>query len=361
MVRKSLRNLALSYVAVALLIPACTKPKKKSDESKTPAAEPAKIEPKAAGVVVDKALLAAFAPLPPLMTSDKNPATEPMLALGRMLYYETRLSKANDLSCNSCHMLDKYGVDGAPTSTGHNKQLGGRNSPTVYNAAGHIAQFWDGRSPDVEDQAKGPILNPVEMAMPNAEAVIALLKTIPGYVAAFKAAFPSDKDALTYDNLGRAIGAFERKLVTPSRWDAFLKGDATALTDVEKTGFLAFVEAGCPTCHSGAYVGGAMYQKLGLVKPWPNQKDLGRFDVTKKETDKMFFKVPSLRNIAKTGPYFHDGGTKSLEEAVTLMANHQLGKPLAGEKLKAVVAWLNSLTGTLPADYIKKPTLPAGK
>jgi len=358
MITRSLVRVACISLAFSLLLVGC-KTKEKSDESK--AVTTKKASAKAKSVAVDKALLAAFAPLPTQMKSDKNPATEPKVALGRMLYYETRLSKANDLSCNSCHQLAKFGVDGEATSPGHKGQRGGRNSPTVYNAAGHLAQFWDGRSPDVEDQAKGPILNPIEMAMPDAKTVVALLKGIPGYVAAFKAAFPADKDPVTYDNLGRAIGAFERNLVTPSRWDKFLQGDAKALTDAEKKGFLAFVEVGCPTCHAGAYVGGAMYQKLGLVKPWPNQKDQGRFAVTKKDADKMFFKAPSLRNIAKTGPYFHDGGTKSLEDAVALMGTHQLGKTLKKEKLASIVVWLKSLTGTLPTAYIKKPALPAGK
>ena len=192
-----------------------------------------------------------------------------------MLYYEPRLSKGQDISCNSCHMLDKYGVDLQPTSDGHKGKQGDRNSPTVYNAAGHFVQFWDGRAADVEEQAKGPVMNPVEMAMPSEKRVVAVLKSIPEYVELFKQAFPEDKDPVSYRNMARAIGAFERKLVTPSRWDKFLRGDSRALTNEEKAGFNLFMETGCQACHMGTYLGGNMYQMLGLAKPWPDASDPG--------------------------------------------------------------------------------------
>ena len=313
---------------------------------------------KTAKVEIEPAKTALFQPLPPEMASPANPLTAEKIALGRMLYYDTRLSRSQKLSCNSCHKLDRYGVDNEPTSSGHNGQRGDRNSPTVYNAAGHVAQFWDGRAANVEEQAKGPVLNPVEMAMPAEKHVVAVIKSMPEYVTAFKAAFPQDKEPVSYDNIARAIGAFERKLVTPSRWDKFLAGDQNALTDEEKAGFNKFVETGCQTCHMGAYVGGSMFQKLGAVKPYPDQSDPGRFKITKNEGDRMVFKVPSLRNVAKTAPYYHSGKVASLETAVAEMADYQLGKQLKPEEVKAIIAWLAALTGEIPTDYVQPPELP---
>ena len=283
-----------------------------------------------------------------------NPVTDEKIELGRKLYFEKRLSKGGEISCNSCHDLAHFGVDGEPTSPGHEGQRGGRNSPTVYNAAFHITQFWDGRSPDVEDQAKGPILNPIEMAMPSAEAVIEVVKGIPEYAPLFKAAFPKDKDPITYDNLAKAIGAFERRLVTPAPFDAFLAGDASALSSDEIEGLSLFVGIGCTTCHNGSVIGGNSYQKMGLVRPYET-KDLGRYDVTQKEADKYVFKVPSLRNIAKTGPYFHDGRVADLDEAIALMASHQLGRDLPDRQVEAIAAFLGSLTGDPDAAYIAAP------
>lgn len=306
----------------------------------------------------EPAAIKLFQPLPSSFASAKNPATQAKVDLGRALYYDTRLSRANDISCNSCHNLSTYGVDNEPTSTGYKHQKGGRNSPTVYNAAGHFVQFWDGRAADVEAQAKGPVMNPVEMAMSAEKEVVARLKSIPGYVSMFKAAFPGQADAVTFDNMANAIGAFERGLVTPSRWDQYLKGDKTALTDAEKAGFKQFVDAGCAACHSGRLVGGSLYQKAGLVKPWDNQKDPGRFQVTKEDSDKMMFKVPSLRNIAKTGPYFHDGSVPALDSAISYMAVHQVGKSLTGAQVKSIATWLNTLTGEIPSAYIKQPPMP---
>ncbi|MEO8596460.1 MAG: cytochrome c peroxidase [Candidatus Solibacter sp.] len=306
---------------------------------------------------IDPAALKAYAPLPDVAPG-KEPITEEKVALGRMLYYETRLSANQKLSCNSCHDLTKYGVDNQATSVGDKGQHGDRNSPTVYNAAGHFVQFWDGRAADVEEQAKGPVLNPVEMAMTSGKQVVAVLKSMPEYVVAFQKAFPNDKDPVTYDNTGKAIGAFERKLITPARWDKFLKGEQTALTAEEKAGFHTFVASGCQTCHAGALLGGNMYQKIGLVKAWPDTSDTGRYNVTKSEGDKFLFKVPSLRNIDKTGPYFHDGKIPTLDGAVAKMADHQVGKTLSAAEIQSIVTWMKSLTGEIPADYIKRPELP---
>jgi cytochrome c peroxidase len=302
--------------------------------------------------------LAMFKPLPTEAPSADNELTEARINLGRQLYYETRISKGGKMSCNSCHMLDKFGQDNLPFSPGHEGKLGGRSSPSTYNAALHIAQFWDGRAPSVEEQAKGPVLNPVEMGMPSADFVVDVLKSIPGYVEAFKAAFPGEADPINYNNFGKAVGAFERKLVTPSRWDEFLKGKKEALTAEEAKGYETFAKAGCVTCHNGPAVGGAMYQKLGLVKAWPDLKDTGRQEATKLESDKYFFKVSSLRNITETGPYLHDGSVKTLEEMVGKMAEHQLGKVLSKEETTSIVTFLKALKGDLPKEYIAVPKLP---
>jgi cytochrome c peroxidase len=308
---------------------------------------------------IDPATLKMFAPLPNEVPPPSGSLSGQQIDLGRMLFYETRLSTDQKISCNSCHGLDEYGVDGESTSGGHKDQKGSRNAPTVYNAAGHVAQFWDGRAPTVEEQAKGPVMNPVEMAMPSQKVVVAVLKSMPEYVQSFKAAFPADKDPVTFNNMAVAIGAFERKLLTPSRWDKFLQGDVAALTPAEKEGFNTFISAGCQTCHAGALVGGAMYQKLGVIKPYPDESDLGRFQVTKNQGDKMVFKVPSLRNIEKTGPYFHNGKVGTLTEAVARMAEYEVGKKLTDARIQSIITWLKSLTGVLPVDYIKPPKLPA--
>lgn len=324
----------------------------------TQKAAPAQAEQKTA-VQIDKSRLTLFGQLPAAFVPAGSTISDDHVQLGRMLYFDTRLSKNHDLSCNSCHDLEKYGVDGEKFSKGHKGQLGSRNSPTVYNAAGRHVQFWDGRAADVEEQATGPILNPVEMAMPDEARVVATLESIPTYVEMFEKAFPGEDRPITLKNVGIVIGAFERKLVTPSRWDEFLAGKDDSLTDQEKAGFNAFVDTGCVACHTGPLVGGAMFQKLGSVKPWPNDKDQGRFDVTKNETDRMMFSVPTLRNVEKTAPYFHDASAATLEEAVTMMARHQLGKELTQEETASIVAWLKTLTGKIPADYIVKPELPA--
>lgn len=303
--------------------------------------------------------LAMFAPLPVRMDLAGGASTEPVIALGRTLYYETVLSDGHDLSCNSCHALNGYGADGRRVSFGHRGQEGSRNSPTVYHAAGQVAQFWDGRSPDVEEQAKGPILNPDEMGMPDTVAVLEHLSNSPTYRAAFAAAFPGEQNPINYDNVGHAIGAFERGLVTPSRWDVYLEGDITALTEQEQRGVRTFVAAGCTTCHTGAYVGGQTFQKVGLVHPWPFTADSGRFVVTRNPADLYVFKVPTLRNIEKTSPYFSDGSVGSLDSAIVMMGHHQLGITISDEQVADIRAWLGALTGTIPVAYIAEPQLPS--
>jgi len=295
--------------------------------------------------------------LPANMESGHNPSTAAKVKLGRMLYYEPRLSLANDVSCNSCHDLASYGVDGKATSTGHKGQIGGRNSPTVYHAAGHLAQFWDGRAADVEEQAKGPVLNPIEMAMPSRAEVEWRLERIPGYVELFKQAFPGEAKPVTFNNMALAIGVFERGLVTPSRWDRFMQGGG-GLSAQEMSGHHEFMHSGCASCHNGPYLGGGSYQKVGVMNPWPNQLDLGRVGITHADKDKMVFKVPSLRNIEKTGPYFHDGKVGKLDEAVKMMGKHQLNVQLSETQVTNIVAWLKTLTGEIPKAYIEKPHLP---
>src|SRR5512135_487450 len=309
-------------------------------------------------VQVNAEALKLFAPLPAVMSSPDNPVSDAKVTLGRILYYDPRLSASQKISCNTCHPLDAYGAESKPVSTGHKNQKGTRNAPTVYNAAGHFVQFWDGRAPSVEEQAKGPILNPVEMAMPSDRALLLELAAMPAYRDAFHRAFPGEANPVTYDNVGRAIGAFERELVTPGRWDALLKGDSTALTPAEKQGFNDFVEVGCVSCHNGPYIGGQMYQKAGLVAPWPDRSDPGRIAVTHQAADSMVFKVPSLRNIAMTGPYFHNGGTASLAEAVRMMGRYQLGRDLTDAQVASIVTYLKALTGEIPAAYIAAPQSP---
>jgi cytochrome c peroxidase len=303
-------------------------------------------------VEAEPSALKAFHPLPAVMESAGNPVTPEKAALGRKLYFEKRLSKSQDISCNTCHPLDQYGAEDTAVSTGFKGQRGNRNAPTVYNAAGDLAQFWDGRAPNVEEQAKGPMMNPVEMAMPSGKLVAARLRSVPEYREDFRKAFPGERDPVTLENAAKAIGAFERTLTTPSRWDKFLKGDTAALTGPEKAGFNKFAEVGCAACHAGAYVGGEMFQKLGVAEPWPSADDPGRFRVTKQQGDEMVFKVPSLRNVEKTAPYFHDGSVATLDKAVREMAEYQLGRQLKDEEVRQIVTWLKTLTGNPPPNAV---------
>jgi len=287
------------------------------------------------------ALKQFFEPLPAAIIDEKKNAA--LIKLGKKLYLDPRLSINDQISCNSCHRLDNFGVDSQPTSPGHEGKRGGRNSPTTMNAALHIAQFWDGRAKDVEEQALGPILNPIEMGMPSEAAVVNKLKKIEEYKALFAEAFKDEKDPFQYKNIGKAIGAFERTLLTPSRFDDYLKGDENALNDSEKRGLQKFIHMGCATCHNGVAVGGNSYKKIGVVKPYET-KDMGRFEITGLEIDKKVFKVPSLRNITKTAPYFHDGSVATLDKAIEEMAEHQLGREVGPGFINDVKAFLGSLT-----------------
>lgn len=339
-------------IALAFLAACGGSPPPEPPKAEAPAAEvPPPAAPVAEVPAQHRALFKAVSPVP------VAPADKDLVELGRMLYYENRLSVMQNQSCNTCHQLENWGVDNQAVSLGSKGQRGGRNSQTVYGAYTHFAQFWDGRAPTVEEQAKGPILNPIEMGMKDEKSVLAVLESIPGYQEAFSRTFPADTPSITYDNLAKAIGAFERHLVTPSRFDTYLNGDVGALSDDEKKGLDTFIAAGCTACHMGDQLGGQMFQKLGLVVPYPT-KDLGRYDVTKNEADKYFFKVPSLRNVAKTGPWFHDGGVATLEEAVSLMGKHQLGKELTPEETASIVTFLQVLTGEIDKAYIAQPQLP---
>lgn len=314
----------------------------------------------------DKALLEKASPhfkaLPSEPTSPQNnPTTEAKVTLGQMLFYEPRLSKSGVISCNSCHNLATYGVDNRPTSLGHKSQEGARNSPTVLNADFHLAQFWDGRAENLEAQAEGPILNPKEMAMADEQSTLARLASMPEYVDAFQNAFPDTQPALTYKNMAKAIAAFERTLLTPSPFDAFLQGDGSALSTEAKEGLGLFIEHGCIACHFGTGVGGGTFQKFGVIYPYKNMKDLGRFEVSQKEVDKHVFRVPSLRNVERTYPYFHDGGVWDLGEAVKTMGKTQLGKELPDKDIAKIVAFLKSLTGEIPQAARTLPVLPASR
>jgi cytochrome c peroxidase len=300
---------------------------------------------------------AVFGTLPVEVADESNPLSPEKIELGRMLYYDARLSRNQEISCNSCHLLDRFGVDGQATSPGQGGQRGDRNSPTVYNAALYFAQFWDGRAADLEEQAKGPVLNPIEMAMRSEADTVAVLRSIPGYSERFRKAFPADPDPLRYDNMARAIAAFERRLMTPAPFDAFLAGDAEALSEAQVRGLATFIQTGCVTCHLGPAVGGTLYRKLGLLKPYPDD-DPGRFQVTGREEDLQVFKVPSLRNVAKTGPWFHDGSIASLDQAIRIMSEHQLGVTLDAAQVAAIRSFLESLTGTPDAAYVARPQLP---
>lgn len=288
--------------------------------------------------------LAPFAVLPNDFFGGATPDLH-VIELGQKLYSDTVLSDGSDISCNSCHDLATNGAGTTQFSTGHGGALGGRNAPTVFNAAGHVAQFWDGRATTVEEQALGPILNPKEMASKDAASVVSRLKKNPEYARMFGEAFPADTDPVTFKNVGVAIGAFERTLAKPSRWDKFLTGDTSALGEDEKRGLDEFLSAGCASCHNGALLGGTTFMKVGLVNPWLNQGDQGKFEVTKNEADKMMFKVPSLRYATETAPYFHDGSVADLPTAVKMMAHHQLGKELTDDQAASIAIFLGSTSG----------------
>lgn len=275
--------------------------------------------------------------------------------LGRRLYYDTHLSVNNSTSCNSCHELMHYGVDpGQPVSLGFDKKAGGRNSPTVYNAGLQFAQFWDGRASTLAAQASGPMMNPVEMGMPGPDAVLTYLHANANYVKQFKQIYTDTKDPVTMDNVTDAIASFEARLLTPARWDEYLKGNQQALSDDEKEGLRVYLRSGCASCHAGVGMGGNSYAKLGAVKDWSDQEsDTGRMALTRQQRDLMYFKVPLLRNVVQTGPWFHDGKVTTIDEAVRLMGEHELGRKFTDSEVKSIVAFLNALTGPIPQEFIQ--------
>lgn len=289
--------------------------------------------------------------LPTSMPGAENDSPA-LIELGERLYFETALSKDGTQSCNSCHRIDSGlgGVDNEVTSLGVAGQRGDRNSPTVWNAGFHVSQFWDGRAKDLKEQAKGPILNPIEMAVPDEATAVANLKA-EGYQPLFKKAFPGSGSPLTYDNIAHAIGAFERTLITQDRFDAFLNGDDSALTLEEQEGYRVFVQSGCSACHNGPLFGGNMFMKMGAIHAYENKEDKGKFTVTGNPADMFVFKVPSLRNISKTAPYFHDGKAATLEEAVSQMAWLQLNRKLSVEEVEDIVQFLGALDNTKSVDF----------
>lgn len=317
----------------------------------------------------------AFQPLP---AQPPVPAHNPMSAakveLGRQLFFDPRLSVDGSISCFSCHnILAGSGGDGRATSVGVAGKQGNRSAPTVWNSAYFSVLFWDGRAVSLEEQAKGPLINPVEMAMPDHVAVTKRLKKIPGYIRQFNAVF-GGKDAITIDNVARAIAAYERTLITPdSPVDRFLQGDKSALSTQAQNGMKLFDKLGCVSCHSGPNYAGHILKEGALFYPWNLQKfptfagstyetkyeltqDQGRYEVTRNEKDRHMFRIPSLRNVARTAPYMHNGKVPNLEEAVRVMAKTQLNKELKDENVKEIVSFLEGLNGQLPRQ--EKPRLP---
>ena len=299
------------------------------------------------------ALADAGEPIKPISAAKvSNPA---LVELGKKLYFDPRLSKSGFISCNSCHNLSMGGTDNIKTSIGHNWNEGPINAPTVLNSSLNVAQFWDGRAKDLQAQAGGPIANPGEMAS-NHVLAIEVLQSIPGYVAEFKKAFGTDK--VTIEEVTKAIAAFEETLVTPnSRFDKWLKGNKKAISADELAGYKLFKDSGCVACHNGPAVGGNSFQKMGVVAPYAASSPAeGRVGVTGKDADRFNFKVPTLRNVEMTYPYFHDGAANTLPEAVNTMARIQLGKTFTAEENGKIVAFLKTLTGDQP--NFKLPILP---
>jgi cytochrome c peroxidase len=299
-----------------------------------------------------------------------NLQTPIKIELGKALYFDPRLSKDGTVSCNSCHNVMAGGEDGRPVGVGIMGQRGGRGSPTVWNAAFHTVQFWDGRAASLEEQAKGPLTNPVEMGMESHDAVMERVKRLPGYVAMFKRAFPKDKEPVTIDNLAKAIASFERTLITPdSPFDLYKRGNKKALSAAALRGMKLVDEVGCTACHTGVnFAGEGFKMGEGNYQPFPQitgskfdkQYDLlsdkGRYEVTKNKEDINKWRVPTWRNVAITAPYFHNGKVKTLDEAVRVMAKTQLDADLTEDQVKDIVEFLNALTGKFPK--ITAPQLP---
>lgn len=308
-----------------------------------------------------KATAAGLQPLPSTAPEQRdNPTSAEKIALGKMLFFDPRLSASGVISCNTCHNLGTGGDDNLPTSIGHGWQRGPRNSPTVFNAVFNKAQFWDGRAEDLKAQAKGPVQAGVEMNNRPTQ-VVATLKSMPGYIQRFTRAFPGEADPVTFDNMAKAIEAFEVTLVTPNApFDRFMKGKDNALNSEQKEGLGLFIQRGCTSCHNGANVGGQAYFPFGLIKrPGADvlpPEDKGRFAVTKSASDEYVFRAAPLRNVAQTAPYFHSGLVWDLKQAVAIMGAAQLGATIDDAEAGKIAAFLGALTGTPPkVDYPQLP------
>lgn len=302
-----------------------------------------------------------------------NPMTPAKIELGKQLFFDPRLSIDGTVSCNSCHNVMGSGTDNRPVSVGVHGQKGGRSAPTVWNSAFLTAQFWDGRAATLEDQAKGPILNPVEMGIPSAEVAVERIKAIPGYVQQFKTVFGGD-DPVTYDNIAKAIATYERTLITPnSPFDRYVKGDKKALSPEAQRGMKLVESVGCTACHNGANFAGptalpmgeGFYQKFPIftdntyVSKYKFMDDTGRHEATQDDADKFMWRVPTWRNVALTAPYFHNGTVATLDEAVRVMAKTQLNQDLDEAQVADIVAFLNSLTGEFPQQsLVRLPSTP---
>ena len=313
----------------------------------------------------------AFEALPDMPPIPKDNKMSPdKIELGKQLFFDPRLSVDGTLSCNSCHNVMSSGTDNRPVSVGVMGKKGGRSAPTVWNSAFLTSQFWDGRAATLEDQAKGPILNPIEMGMPSEEAVVKRINSIPGYVSQFKKVFGGKKH-VTYDNIAKAIATFERTLITSaSPFDRYVTGDKSALNKQAKNGMKLVESVGCTSCHNGANFSGPLTLPMGqaFIQKFPTfpgskydkkydlMSDLGLYTVTKKNEDKNSWRVPTWRNVALTAPYFHNGSVKTLDEAVRVMGKTQLNKTLKDNDVKDIVAFLNSLTGSFP--IVTMPRLP---
>ncbi|MCF6342703.1 MAG: c-type cytochrome [Bacteroidales bacterium] len=346
-----MKKLLIILIATVFVLFSCEGNLQKEEENSTQA----KIVPQAEKDLMTKAQ-ALFKVLPAEALNSENPVTDAKVKLGKILYYDNRLSKDQTQSCNTCHDLSTFGVDNLPTSPGDNGIPGTRNSPTVLNAALKTAQFWDGRNKDVEEQAGGPILNPVEMAIPSEQFLIDRLKNTDLYPPLFAAAYPGEENPLTYKNIRFAIAAFERTLLTPSRFDTYLAGDHEALKEQEKNGLKAFIDAGCIACHSGSLLGGTLLQKFPLFGKYedyvPGGKvDFGKFVETKVESDKFMFFVPQLRNVEKTAPYLSDGSIADLGQTIHIMGKAELNKELTDKQVNDILSFFKTLTGEVAADW----------
>ncbi|HEV2442462.1 MAG TPA: cytochrome c peroxidase [Steroidobacteraceae bacterium] len=306
-----------------------------------------------------------FKPLPPNMATPQHPITPQLVKLGNDLYWDPRLSADGTVSCARCHQPALYGSDSLPKARGVEDKVNPRRAPTVLNAALEFRVLWLGQRKDVEGQAMRAFLGDTSFGNLSYAAVIARINAIPGYRPLFEQAFPGQPNPVTPENLGRAVGAYERTLVTPAPFDRFLKGDISALTPEQRTGLWTFVETGCASCHNGVDVGGNSFRKFGVVEDYwkatgSKEIDQGRYAATHDPADMYVFKVAMLRNVAMIPPYFHDGSVATLPQAVRVMARVQLGKRLSEDQIRAIVSFLDSLTGPLPADFAASPVLPMG-